>query len=67
MQVFNFICTLKGQEFKYKIEAYSEFDAKVKLREYIKNSVELELVTPKQPTPNSDFLNFFNDILNGKG
>ena len=63
--IYNFNCTLKGIDFKYKIEADSLEDAKIRVRNYIKNAVEIEWITPKEK-PN-DFMNFFNDTINGKG
>ena len=47
MKIYNFICILKGKEFKYKVEAHNLTEAKVKVREHIKNAVEIkEVKTP---------------------
>jgi len=56
--IYNFICTLKGVDFKYKVEANNITEAKVKVRDYIKNSIHIEEV------PTKDFFNFINDIIN---
>jgi len=65
--IYNFICTLKGIDFKYKVESDSLLEAKVKIREHIKNSVEIEEYIKEPINQNSkEFIDFFNDILNGK-
>lgn len=47
--IYNLICNLKGIDFKYKVEANSLLEAKIKVREYIKNKVEITEVTPADP------------------
>lgn len=65
--IYNFICTLKGIDFKYKVEADSLLEAKVKIREHIKNSVEIdEYIKEPINQKSNEFIDFFNDILNGK-
>lgn len=66
--IYNFICTLKGIDFKYKIEAEDIAEAKIKVREHIKNAVELEVVIPEPPVnkSSSNFINFFNEITKPK-
>lgn len=49
MPIFKLICTLKGIDFKYKVEANSLLEAKIKVREHIKNKVEITEVTPTDP------------------
>lgn len=60
--IYNFIVKLKGLEFKYKAEANNVSDAMIKIREHIKNAVELTEVKSdnfkKINTKNNDFLNF---------
>ena len=65
--IYNFNCKLKGIDFKYKTEADSLSEAKVKIREHIKNSVEIEVIV-LEPTnkATSDFMNFFNETINKK-
>jgi len=62
MEVYKFICTLKGQTFKYKVEAESELQAKIKVRDHIKNAVELQLVE-KQIKQDDFIMNFFKDNI----
>ena len=57
--IYNFIAKLKGVDFKYKVEAENIADAKVKLRNHIKNSVDIIQVEK----PQSDFIDFFNDMI----
>ena len=66
--IYNFICKLKGLEFPYKTEADSLSEAKVKIREHIKNAVELEVVVPEPPInkATSNFINFFNEMTKPK-
>ena len=46
MKTYNLICTLKGINFKYKVEANSLLEAKIKVREHIKNKVEITEAIP---------------------
>jgi hypothetical protein len=62
MKVYNFICTLKGQTFKYKVEAESELQAKIKVREHIKNTVELQLVE-KEIKQDDSIIDFFKNNI----
>jgi hypothetical protein len=62
--IYNFNCTLKGIDFKYKIEADSLEDAKIRVRNHIKNAVNIEWIVPKE-IPN-DFVEFFNDMIKPK-
>lgn len=39
--IYNFTVKLKGLTFKYKVEADNVFEAKIKVRNHIKNTVEL--------------------------
>ena len=65
--IYNFICTLKGVDFKYKVEAVNLTEAKIKVRDYIKNSIHIEEVVKKPISKSStDFLNFFNENINKK-
>ena len=65
--VFNFNCILKGISFKYKVEAENITEAKVKVREHIKNAVQIDLVVHETINKASgDFTDFFNDIINRK-
>lgn len=59
MKIYNFICKLKGKEFKYKVEALNEFQAKVKLREHIKNAVEIQTIDPQQDKTFQNLKNIF--------
>jgi predicted small metal-binding protein len=63
--VYNFICTLKGIDFKYKVEAENITEAKVKVREHIKNAVEIQEFIPEPKIDNS-FMEFFNDMIKPK-
>lgn len=54
---------LKGFEFKYKTEAENVTDAMIKVRNHIKNAVELIEIKPVVK-PENDFLDFFNNIIN---
>lgn len=62
--IYNFNCKLKGQTFKYKVEAENITQAKIKVREHIKNAVEIDEVAPQ--TKNDDFINFFNEMIKPK-
>jgi predicted small metal-binding protein len=66
--IYNFTCTLKGHTFPYKTEADSLTEAMIKIREHIKNAVEMELVVPEPPInkATSNFINFFNETINKK-
>jgi hypothetical protein len=65
--VYNFICTLKGIDFKYKIEADSLEDAKIRVRNHIKNAVEIEEYIQEPINQKSnDFVEFFNDMIKPK-
>lgn len=66
--IYNFNCKLKGLEFHYKTEADSLPEAKVKIREHIKNAVELEVIIPEPPInkSTSNFIDFFNEITKQK-
>lgn len=61
--IYNFICTLKGIDFKYKVEADDITEAKVKVREHIKNAVQIELVTPPKVELDDGFMDFFNFMI----
>lgn len=63
--IFNFMVKLKGFEFKYKTEAENVTDAMVKVRNHIKNAVELTEVKPIT-NPENDVIDFFNNIINKK-
>jgi len=58
---YKFIVRLKGVDFKYQTEANNITEAKIKIRNHIKNAVELI-----EDKPENDFINFFNDIINEK-
>ena len=66
--IYNFICTLKGVDFKYKVEAFSLLEAKVKVRDYIKNSIEIKECIKEQiiQEDSSGFIDFFNDLIKPK-
>ena len=59
--IYNFNCKLKGHTFKYKVEAESLPEAKVKVRNIIKNAVEIEEVKPI--TPNNSMPEFMKDVF----
>lgn len=65
--VYNFICTLKGIDFKYKAEAENITDAMIKVRNHIKNAVEISefIQEPLNQKPN-EFLHFFDDLIKPK-
>lgn len=60
--VYNFTVKLKGLTFKYKAEADNVTDAMVKVRNHIKNSVEL---IEDKPIKNreKDIFNNLKDIM----
>tara|TARA_R110000782_G_scaffold214825_1_gene302591 strand:- start:365 stop:544 length:180 start_codon:yes stop_codon:yes gene_type:complete len=58
MKIYNLICTLKGINFKYKVEARNEIEAKIKVREHIKNNVEIKTLKPNKS------IDFLKDIFN---
>lgn len=60
--IYNFICKLKGIDFKYKVEAENVNDAMIKVRNHIKNAVEITEVQ-KIEKPQSDFIDFFNETI----
>ena len=62
--IYNFNCKLKGITFKYKVEAENITDAMIKVRNHIKNAVEIEEVTPQ--TKSDEFINFFNEMIKPK-
>lgn len=65
--IYNFNCVLKGISFKYKVEAENITEAKVKVREHIKNAVQIDLVVPETVDKASgEFIDFFNDIIKPK-
>lgn len=64
--IYNFICKLKGIDFKYKVEAEDITEAKIKVREHIKNAVQIEEVIPPKPEMDSSFIDFFNDMIKPK-
>lgn len=65
--IYNFICTLKGIDFKYKVEAENITEAKVKVREHIKNSVHIEeFIQEPINKASNDFIDFFNDMIKPK-
>jgi len=65
--IYNFICTLKGIDFKYKTEADSLAEAKVKVRNHIKNAVEIEeFIQEPINQKSNDFIDFFNDMIKPK-
>ena len=55
--IYNFNCKLKNNTFKYKVEAENITQAKIKVREHIKNAVVIEEVKPIL----NDDLNIFGD------
>jgi hypothetical protein len=65
--IYNFTVKLKGLEFKYKTEADNVTDAMIKVRNHIKNAVELtELKSDNFEVPSTksnEFINFFNDMI----
>jgi len=65
--IYNFICTLKGIDFKYKVEAENITEAKVKVREHIKNAVQIEeFIQEPINQASNDFIEFFNDMIKPK-
>lgn len=65
--VYNFICTLKGIDFKYKAEAENITDAMVKVRNHIKNAVEIEeFIQEPINQKSNEFMDFFNDMIKPK-
>jgi len=60
--IYNFICKLKGVDLKYKVEAENVTDAMIKVRNHIKNAVEITEVQ-KIEKPKSDFIDFFNETI----
>ena len=66
MEIYNFVCTLKGIDFKYKVEAENITEAKKKVREHIKNSVSISEVEKPKKTASNDFIDFFNDMIKTK-
>lgn len=65
--VYNFICKLKGIDFKYKVEAENITEAKVKVREHIKNAIQIEeFIQEPIKQASNDFIEFFNDIIKPK-
>ncbi len=65
--IYNFNCILKGISFKYKVEADNITEAKVKVREHIKNTVQIdEAVQETVNKASMDFIDFFNDITKPK-
>lgn len=65
--IYNFICTLKGIDFKYKVEAENITEAKVKVREHIKNAVHIEEIVPEPKIEiDNSFIDFFNDMIKPK-
>jgi len=66
MEIYNFVCTLKGIDFKYKVEAENITEAKIKVREHIKNAVSISEVKKPKNTASNDFIDFFNDMIKTK-
>lgn len=65
--IYNFICTLKGIDFKYKVEAENITEAKVKVREHIKNAVQIEeFIQEPINQQSANFMDFFNEITKPK-
>ena len=65
--IYNFICTLKGIDFKYKAEAENITDAMIKVRNHIKNAVEIEeFIQEPINQASNDFIDFFNDMIKPK-
>jgi predicted small metal-binding protein len=65
--IYNFNCILKGISFKYKVEADNITEAKVKVREHIKNAVQIDEVVQETVNKASmDFIDFFNDTISKK-
>ena len=60
--IYNFICKLKGVDLKYKVEAENITDAMIKVRNHIKNTVEITEIKPFEK-PQSDFIDFFNNTI----
>jgi len=63
--IYNFNCKLKNNTFKYKVEAENITQAKVKVREHIKNAVVIEEVKPIL-NDNLDMFERLNNIINKK-
>jgi len=63
---YYFICKLKDIDFNYKVNADNITEAKVKLRNHIKNAVEISEFFPEPKKESNEFINFFNDMINGK-
>ena len=63
--IYNFICKLKGVDLKYKVEAENITDAMIKVRNHIKNTVEITEIKPIEK-PQSDFIDFFNNTIHKK-
>ena len=63
--IYNFICKLKGVDLKYKVEAENVSDAMIKVRNHIKNTVEITEIKPFEK-PKSDFIDFFNNTIQKK-
>ena len=69
--IYNFNCKLKNNTFKYKVEAENITQAKVKVREHIKNAVVIEEVKPilnddLDIFSDNDVFERLNNILNKK-
>lgn len=64
--IYNFVCTLKGIDFKYKVDAEDITEAKIKVREHIKNSVHIEEFVQPKPEIDNSFIDFFNDMIKHK-
>ena len=60
--IYNFTVKLKGLTFKYKSEADNVTDAMVKVRNHIKNSVELIEDKPIKKSE-KDIFNNLKDIM----
>lgn len=52
-------CKLRGVEFKYKVEANNLTDAKVKVRNHIKNAIEIEVIQSNDDAV-KDLFGFFD-------
>ena len=65
--IYNFNCKLKGIDFKYKAEAENITDAMIKVRNHIKNAVEIsEFIQEPVNQKSNDFMDFFNDMIKPK-
>ena len=65
--IYNLTCTLKGIDFKYKAEAENITDAMIKVRNHIKNAVEIsEFIQEPANQKSKEFVDFFNNMIKPK-